>query len=692
MNNYFTHLYITTVKYLGPIPDFVISANIKVCSWKGGSYVMRFIFERVTISRLLMLSAACVAMTLGGVTVFSWHTISIVGVEGPIAQEIYEAKDLLADILPPPLHALEPMVIMQSAINLGTPEAARDARKQLATWSETAIARQKIWEVSIDDSVLNTAIVKYVAPTAIKVVEVGQREVIDKIEQGDNAAAALAFQDVVGPIFAGHLAKTLDAVAKSNVYTESKITNGKTKARAEVFFLVAFASVISMMIGLSLVLFSQFTKKRLNAVTARMLAIAQGDGDLRTRIVDITGNDEAAHLVNAFNAFSKRVHDLVYEMSSTISHVLGSSTIIASSGEELSQTMRVQTKEIREIASEVSDVSKTVSQMSIFAKSATERAQAAGVAASEGSAIVKQTISDIEAIASTAKAVDAAVVSLSGRSQQIGKIINVINDIADQTNLLALNAAIEAARAGDHGRGFAVVADEVRKLADRTTNATAEIAREIEQIRQDTSSVGSRTAESLSQVNSGVERATNAGESLCSIVTQTDSVRDTIGRISNDATDQSNTVERLRERTVVVADSIGDSSQATDLIANAAIDLQSSGQVIRVMLEKFQLDRRSPASIIERHTVNNVTSSIGVVADLSMAGARIVLDRSKPTNGETLNLSITHASRSIDVTARVCWVRRKNNTNQVGLQFITVDQEAIQSIIQLARMETPVAA
>ena len=139
-------------------------------------------------------------------------------------------------------------------------------------------------------------------------------------------------------------------------------------------------------------------------------------------------------------------------------------------------------------------------------------------------------------IADSTTKVASTVTQLGKGSEQIGKIISVIDDIADQTNLLALNAAIEAARAGEQGRGFAVVADEVRKLAERTTKATKEITDMIESIQRETQNAVQAMEQEIKEVQVGVEATSASGAALREIIKLSEDVGDMIATIATAAT------------------------------------------------------------------------------------------------------------------------------------------------------------
>jgi methyl-accepting chemotaxis protein len=178
---------------------------------------------------------------------------------------------------------------------------------------------------------------------------------------------------------------------------------------------------------------------------------------------------------------------------------------------------------------------------------------------------------------------------LGKSSDQIGRIIGVIDDIADQTNLLALNAAIEAARAGEQGRGFAVVADEVRKLAERTTTATKEIAQMIKNIQDETKIAVGAMEQGTKQVEEGVASTAQAGDSLKEIIEMSEQVGEMITHIATAATEQSSATEQVNSNMDQIAKLVKESAVGAQQSAKACQDLSGLALDLQKMVGSFKL-------------------------------------------------------------------------------------------------------
>jgi methyl-accepting chemotaxis protein len=193
------------------------------------------------------------------------------------------------------------------------------------------------------------------------------------------------------------------------------------------------------------------------------------------------------------------------------------------------------------------------------------------------------------AIQSSAQIIDA----LGKRANEIGKIIEVIDDLAEQTNLLALNAAIEAARAGEHGLGFAVVAEEVRKLAEKSTQSTKEISELIEGIQKESREAVENMVKSTSMVQEGLELGGELNVALIKIsdvVTEVYKFAQQIGGATNEQSNGSTQIAKATSRLTEITQEI-----------NSSIEEQASGaqSVVRAMEKMRELVQQSTSSSTE---------------------------------------------------------------------------------------------
>jgi len=252
------------------------------------------------------------------------------------------------------------------------------------------------------------------------------------------------------------------------------------------------------------------------AARAEAMAAAVAGGNL-SQIIEPGGHDELGAILTHVALLRNRMHEAISLIQQSARALNTSSRQLSEASEATVEATRSQSITLADIATTVDGLSNSTITMSEQARDAMQANRISADTTRNSAAISQTAAASINDAARTMAGTEQRIGELAGMSGEIGRVVQVIREIADQTNLLALNAAIEAARAGEQGRGFAVVADEVRKLAERTGNSTQEIATMIQRIQSLSAAVSGEVATSSKDVADGARSALEAGQIAASV-------------------------------------------------------------------------------------------------------------------------------------------------------------------------------
>jgi twitching motility protein PilJ len=316
-----------------------------------------------------------------------------------------------------------------------------------------------------------------------------------------------------------------------------------------------------------------------------MGSLAEGDLTVKATVTE----DMTGAIADSINFAVEQLRSLVQTITDTSVQVAASAQETQATATQLAEAAEHQAQEIGTASEAINEIARSIDQVSKNSAESAEVAQRSVQIATKGAGVVRQTIQGMDSIRDQIQETSKRIKRLGESSQEIGSIVELINDISEQTNILALNAAIQAASAGEAGRGFAVVADEVQRLAERASNATKRIETLVQTIQSDTNEAVSSMEQTTSEVVAGARLAEDAGTALGEIEKVSTDLSNLIQGISQAAQQQSFAATNITQTMTTIQSITAQTSQGASQTAASIGNLAQLAADLRRSVADFKL-------------------------------------------------------------------------------------------------------
>lgn len=529
-------------------------------------------------------------VTMAGIMGLRGYLLSRYSVGGPVYVDLTQRKDLVGEMLPPPLLIGRPFLMLQEIENTTDPAEIRRLTSLFKEYEAQYHDRREYWlkKLPPDDPTRQAIEVTSHRP-ATDFFRLANDEYLPNAK-GDAAARAKAtkiLKEQITPVYREQSRIIQEALkveqattAATEVKTASTISFWQNFTFSIAILALGFFGLVGWVIVRSVV-------KSAHELNDRVRQMASGAGDLTARL-HVDGTDEMGQLAEGINAVIGKIQGIVGKARESSLQLLSIASQIAATARNQEQTVNNLSASTTQVAASVREVSATSKDLAGTMNEVSQTATHAAELATRGRDNTTKMATEMKQLVESTASVSAKLGMIREKADSINAVVTTITKVADQTNLLSINAAIEAEKAGEYGRGFLVVAREIRRLADQTAVATLDIETMVRQM-QDAVSAGVMQMDKFAdEVRSGVAQVTKINQMTWEIINEVQSLSGRFQLVNEGMRNQTTGAQQINDAMAQIAEATRRSAQSIQDFERATTTLRSSVEGLNQEISQFK--------------------------------------------------------------------------------------------------------